>query len=118
MPVKDVTDPIQSRGIRKAAARERTEDYRHSSRRESTGQGFVRVPGFRLNLVCRIIDISPTGARLAFTDTNINHLPDRFVLAFGDRTEIDAEIRWRKDLECGVRFLSFFRRLQSPPGSG
>jgi len=90
-------------------------DERRAPRRPSNGPAFVRIAGYRLNLPCRIADMSATGARLILTDTKADHLPDRIIIAFSDRTEIDAEIRWRRERECGVRFVSFFR--QSPPST-
>jgi len=92
-------------------------ETRRAPRRPSNGRGFVRVAGYRMNIPCRIVDVSATGARLLFTEANAGHLPDRIVVAFLDRTEVDAEIRWRKERECGVRFLSFFRPSQTPSKS-
>lgn len=92
-------------------------DARQAPRRESSAPGFVKVAGYRINLPCRIADTSANGARLAFTAVDAHHLPTRIIVVFADRTEIDAEIRWRSESECGVRFVSRFRRLPDPPKS-
>jgi hypothetical protein len=90
-------------------------EMRRAPRRKDGGQAFIRSPGYRMNIPCRVFNISATGARLTFAETNAHHLPERIVVAFRDRTEIDAEIRWRTDTECGVRFISFFRRMTPEP---
>lgn len=120
MSIKEIANPRSSRPKRSSPAASRDSspkdqvEERRAPRRENGGRGFVRLPGYRMNLPCRIADISATGARLVFAEVNAHHLPDRIVIAFSDRTEIDAEIRWRKEKECGVRFMSFFRPLQAP----
>ena len=92
-------------------------ESRRAPRRASGSPGVVRIAGYRLNVPCRIVDLSATGARLVLMGTRADHLPDRVIVGFSDRTEIDAEIRWRKDNECGVRFLSFFRQAAKPPAA-
>lgn len=125
MPVKGMTVPAGGRCMANASTEGRAStpgdgfEGRNAPRKASDTQGFVRIPGYRLNLVCRIANISSTGARLEFIDANAHHLPDRVVVVFaGDHTEIDAEIRWRNGRECGVHFTSQFRRTQSKPRSG
>jgi len=87
----------------------------------AVGQGYIRVPGFRLSLPCRIVDTSAAGARLELSGANAHHLPVRIIVVFpSERREIDAVIKWRTDRECGVQFESLFRQLQdkSPPRTG
>ena len=85
---------------------------RLAPRKAVVGQGVVRIPGYRMSLPCRLVNISATGACLRFLDVNACHLPDRIVVVFtADRTEIDATIQWRARHECGVHFVSLFRKL-------
>jgi hypothetical protein len=87
-------------------------ENRRAVRRETHGQGAIRVPGYRLSLPCRIADTSATGARLELRGTSAHHLPDRVVVVFaGERTEVDAVIKWRTGHSCGVQFVSPFRTL-------
>lgn len=87
---------------------------RLAPRKDVVGHGAVRIPGYRMSLPCRVVNTSATGARLELVGTNASHLPDRIVVVFtADRTEIDATIQWRTATECGVHFVSLFRRQQS-----
>ncbi|MEZ5817287.1 MAG: PilZ domain-containing protein [Hyphomicrobiaceae bacterium] len=91
-------------------------EMRLAPRKEVVGHGFVRVHGYRLNVPCRIVNMSATGALLELTDADADHLPDRIIVAFaGERTEIDAHIQWRMGQECGVHFVSLFRKMESRP---
>lgn len=90
-------------------------EQRNARRRTSNGMAFARIPGYRMRLACRVVNVSATGACLSFFNMNTYHLPDRIVLTFRDHTEIDIEIRWRKGRECGVRFRSFFRPVDAHP---
>ncbi|MGD9806738.1 MAG: PilZ domain-containing protein [Hyphomicrobiaceae bacterium] len=122
MSVKDATGqarrpqlPRRTPAVAPPSGAEVGVEERRAPRKETKAHGFVRVRGYRMNLPCRILDMSATGARLQFNDANAHHLPDRIIVAFSDHTEIDAEIRWRKERECGVRFVSQFRQLQARP---
>jgi len=87
---------------------------RLAPRKEVVGLGAVRIPGYRMSLPCRVVNTSATGARLELVGTNACHLPDRIVVVFtSDRMEIDATIQWRTATECGVHFVSLFRKQQS-----
>jgi len=54
---------------------------------------------------CLVVDLSPTGARLQFSDGGPNTLPDRFELLIvktGERPIV--QVAWRTAHEVGVRF--------------
>jgi len=54
---------------------------------------------------CLVVDISPTGARLQFSDGSPNTLPDRFELLIvktGERPMV--QVAWRTGDQIGVQF--------------
>lgn len=86
-------------------------ERRRAKRRDIHAPGSVRIPGYRKNLGCEIIDISATGARIRLTNEHAERLPDCVIVGFTtDFVEIDAAIIWTSRREAGVRFLSGFRR--------
>ncbi len=97
-----------------SGAYDKAVESRRSPRLPAFGQGLIRVPGLRLSLPCRIVDTSAAGARLEISAANAHHLPVRVVVMFvGDRAEVDAVIKWRTQRQCGVQFVSFFRKIES-----
>ena len=54
---------------------------------------------------CLVVDVSPTGARLQFSDGEVNTLPDRFELLIvktGERPMV--QVAWRTADQIGVQF--------------
>lgn len=94
-------------------------DLRAAPRKTLMIPGSVGIPGFRLAVPCRVIDMSATGAgamlcvepqdklRVArdLPDCVVLHLPQ-------DRIEVECEIQWRAGERFGARFLSPMRRRE------
>jgi len=86
-------------------------ERRRAKRTELRTSGLVRVPGYRRNMRCIIIDASATGARVRLSHEHPAQLPDYVVIGFeADRVEIDAAIVWTSREEMGVQFVSAFRK--------
>jgi hypothetical protein len=80
-------------------------DKRRSPRKKINTLGFLyTAEGWPLG-ECRIKDISTGGARLVCSLSD--EVPPEFLLAFSRDGKVRrrCEVRWRKDKECGVRFL-------------
>lgn len=90
-------------------------ERRRAKRRELMASGIVRVPGYRRNMRCVIVDASATGARVRLSHEHPAQLPDHVVIGFeADRVEIDAAIVWTGRDEMGVQFVSAFRKSPMP----
>ncbi len=80
--------------------------------------GLIGMPGFKLQVPCRIEDLSSKGARAAILDSpsrirSSEHLPDNVVLVFtSDRTEVQGTICWRRGNTFGLRFSTGFRKTE------
>jgi hypothetical protein len=86
-------------------------ERRRAKRRELMASGLVRVPGYRKNMHCIIVDASATGARVRLSHEHPSRLPDHVVIGFeAGRVEIDASIVWTARDEMGVQFVSGFRK--------
>lgn len=58
----------------------------------------------RGEMICTIVEMSNTGARLNPADPQT--LPDSFDLVIAPGEEVECEVVHRSDLEIGVRFIS------------
>ena len=93
------------------------DDMRIAPRKRLMVPGLIGMPGFRLTVPCRVIDMSATGAGTAldvpphFRIRLACDLPDQIMLILTcEHIEIDCEIQWRDGGRFGARFLSATRR--------
>ncbi|MFM9941618.1 MAG: PilZ domain-containing protein [Hyphomicrobiaceae bacterium] len=91
---------------------------RRSERNHILLPGQVGIPGYRLSVPCKVLNVSASGvcAMLFDTSTRVQsaaHLPDEILLMFTmDRVEVIGEIRWREASRFGIKFLSSFRTIK------
>ena len=87
------------------AAETTTAEGRKIRRQRVLKQGKILLLNGLSTFDCTVRDLSATGARLICADTTA--VPDAFRLAFPlERTMRDAEVKWRKAGEVGIRFTS------------
>ena len=98
-------------------------EERRAPRRPVAVPGVISLPGYRLTVPCRIVDMSATGAGAVITLDQkarvrlARELPDRVVLRLpNDRLEVDCLIRWRNRERFGARFVSVTRPLKAASG--
>lgn len=94
-------------------------ELRIAPRKRLMVPGLIGMPGFRLTVPCRIIDMSATGAGTAlevppgFRIRLACDLPDQIMLILTrEHIEVDCEIQWRDGERFGARFLSATRRRE------
>lgn len=85
---------------------------RRSRRKPMSLAGLITFKTMRQQVVCTIVDMSGTGAKLnvpavvARAYGDMEHLPKLLTLVMrADRMKVDCEIAWRKPTSIGVRFL-------------
>ena len=90
-------------------------EARRAPRKRVAVPGLIGVPGYRLHIPCRIVDMSAMGAcaELVAPPDRIklaSELPDRLILVLAnDRVEVDCRVQWRAGRRLGVQFLSGMR---------
>jgi hypothetical protein len=90
-------------------------NLRHSQRRRVFLAARIRHPALPSELASTILDISDTGARLAFG--HVVNLPREIELEMSRRGQwVRAEVVWSKDNTCGVRFVA--EALTNTAGQG
>lgn len=85
-------------------------DKRKSIRRMTSAQAqIVSLDRARPGLICTVLDMSRTGARLSFRNPRV--VPDRFILVVPDQgVRCAGLVAWRSASEIGVRFVADDRR--------
>ncbi len=85
---------------------------RRSKRRQTALPGMMTFKGMRVGVVCTVIDMSGTGARIELPASSIKQLggsdllPDELTLILkADRMQVQCEVKWRRNGRIGVRFL-------------
>lgn len=76
-------------------------ERRIAERNKSYAEAWADPGGMNPAIICKIIDISHTGAKLAF-NPNVK-VPDRFILHTGF-TKRPAFVVWRREAQIGVEF--------------
>ncbi len=97
---------------------EKGAEERRCPRRRVLVPGLINVPGYRLAIPCRVLDMSATGAGTVL-DVGprdriklARELPENLVLVLRhDRVEVDCRVQWRNGTHFGVRFLSGMRPM-------
>ena len=91
-------------------------EARRAPRKRVAVPGLIGVPGYRLTVPCRIVDMSATGACATLVVSprerirTAGELPDQVILVLRqDRVEIDCRVQWREGTRLGVQFLSGMR---------
>lgn len=87
-------------------------ERRIANRNKSYAESWVDPGGILPAIICKIIDISYTGAKLMFNPGVV--VPDTFVLHTG-ASKRSANVVWRSKSEVGVEFE--LRRRTDLPGS-
>lgn len=98
------------------AEAEKGAEERRCPRRRVLVPGVISVPGYRLTIPCRVVDMSAMGAG-TILDVRpkdriklAKELPDNVVLILKqDRVEVDCRVQWRNGTHFGVRFMSRMR---------
>lgn len=92
-------------------------EARQAKRRSMSVPALIGIPGYRLTIPCRILDMSATGfGTVLIADPKrrireAHDLPDKLTLiVLHERTEMDCRIRWRAGARFGAQFTSRPRR--------
>jgi hypothetical protein len=69
--------------------------------------------------VCRLCDVSATGARLSLAPRVLARLPDEFILVLAKQAKVNRRCRivWRGQDEVGVRFSARAAVKTRPPAA-
>lgn len=101
-------EKIASRSAALSSADRRTKERK----RQRLVDGFVSSARTPTPRPCTVCDMSLGGSRIELWGNDAKPLlpGDRITLYIpGDRKEVDAEVRWRKDKTMGLKFTSPFR---------
>jgi hypothetical protein len=106
-------DPETSLEARVADTLAASPDGRRMPRKPMCMPALLGIPGYRLQIPCRVLDMSGSGfGTVLVIDPKrrirtTHDLPDRLTLIMvHERTEIDCEVRWRAGERFGARFTS------------
>jgi len=58
------------------------------------------------NLICDLIDLSETGAKICVLDGVVPNIDEKVVLTLFDGTAIEGQISWLRDKHIGVKFVN------------
>jgi hypothetical protein len=79
---------------------ERRSDFRYSARQHAAMR-------FRnANMICDLIDLSETGAKIRILDGAVPNIDERVVLTLFDGTAVEGHVSWIRDEHIGVEFRS------------
>ena len=90
-------DIITADGVR---GFERRSDFRYSA----TQHAAMRFRN--ANMICDLVDLSETGAKIRILDGAVPNLDERLVLTLFDGTTIDGHVSWIRDKHIGIAFRS------------
>jgi c-di-GMP-binding flagellar brake protein YcgR len=79
---------------------ERRLDARQSARQH------VAIRFRNTNLICDLMDLSETGAKICVLDGVVPNVEERLVLTLFDGTEIDGRVSWLRDKSIGIEFAN------------
>jgi PilZ domain len=74
-------------------------DTRHTARQH------IAIQFRNLRLICDLIDLSESGAKISVLDGIVPNVGERATLTLFDGTMIDGHISWLRDEHIGVQFL-------------
>ena len=61
--------------------------------------------GFRsMNLICDLVDLSETGAKICVLDGVVPNIKEKLVLTLFDGTVLEGQVSWLRDKHIGVEF--------------
>jgi hypothetical protein len=77
---------------------ERRNDYRYSASQHAAMR-------FRnANMICDLVDLSETGAKIRILDGAVPNIDERVVLTLFDGTPVDGHVSWIRDKHIGIEF--------------
>jgi hypothetical protein len=79
-------------------------DRRYNSRQLARQHVAMRFR--RSNLICDLVDLSETGAKICVLDGVVPNIDEKLVLTLFDGTEIEGQVSWLKDQHIGIVFAS------------
>jgi hypothetical protein len=79
---------------------ERRQDFRHTTRQ------YVAMRFRNANLICDLIDLSETGAKISIIDGAVPNVDENLVLTLFDGTSVEGYVSWIRDKHIGVEFRS------------
>lgn len=79
---------------------ERRNDFRHSA----TQHAAMRFRNG--NMICDLVDLSETGAKIRILDGAVPNIDERLVLTLFDGTIVDGHVSWIRDKYIGIAFRS------------
>lgn len=83
-----------------ARGAERRNEFRHTARQHAAMH-------FRsANIICDLVDLSETGAKIAILDGAVPNIDERIMLTLFDGTSVEGYISWIRDKHIGVEFHS------------
>jgi hypothetical protein len=83
-------------------ARKRSIERRKSARSTHGARAWIRLDGSFATRPCRVIDLSPVGARLSIE----GEIPNAFALLLSQNSAgRKARIKWRRGNQVGIQFV-------------
>lgn len=58
------------------------------------------------NMICDLVDLSETGAKISILDGAVPNIDERVVLTLFDGTAVEGHVSWIRDEHIGVEFRS------------
>lgn len=56
------------------------------------------------NMICDLVDLSETGAKIRILDGAVPNIDERVVLTLFDGTPVDGHVSWIRDKHIGIAF--------------
>jgi hypothetical protein len=79
---------------------ERRYELRH------TAHQYVAMRFRNANLICDLVDLSETGAKISIIDGAVPNVDEKLVLTLFDGTLVEGHVTWIRDKHIGVEFRS------------
>lgn len=77
---------------------DRRTDFRHTARQH------VGIQFRSLRLICDLVDLSESGAKISVGDGIVPNVGEKVALTLFDGTVLDGEVSWLRDKHLGVEF--------------
>ena len=79
-------------------------ERRHGARH--VAHQYVAIRFRTSNLICDLVDLSETGAKICVLDGVVPNIDEKVVLTLFDGTTVEGEVSWLRDKHIGVEFVN------------
>lgn len=79
---------------------ERRNDFRYSASQHAA------MRSRNSNMICDLVDLSETGAKIRILDGAVPNIDERIVLTLFDGTTVEGHVSWIRDKHIGIEFRS------------